>query len=118
MKRLMLPQRPPLVNKLLVPNFLLRTSLLTLINTVVLMVSLLGLLHIKQITCNYSSFFGSNVIKKSLNRRDFSIMNIVQLGHTRLTDAHLFFLVNRHQFALYVKLHSPFNTCVGLFTIY
>jgi len=32
---------------------------------------------------------GSNVMKKSLNRRDSSVLNRVQLGHTRLTHSHL-----------------------------
>jgi len=32
---------------------------------------------------------GSHVLKKSLNRRDSSVLNRVQLGHTRLTHSHL-----------------------------
>ena len=32
---------------------------------------------------------GSNVMKKSLNRRDSSILNRVQLGHTGITPSHL-----------------------------
>ena len=32
---------------------------------------------------------GSSVMKKSLNRRDSSVLNRVQLGHTRLTHSHL-----------------------------
>jgi len=32
---------------------------------------------------------GSNVMEKSLNRRDSSVLNRVQLGHTRLTHLHL-----------------------------
>jgi len=32
---------------------------------------------------------GSNVMKKCLNRRDSSVLNRVQLGHTRLTHSHL-----------------------------
>ena len=85
------------VNKLLTPNFLLRTSILALVNVVVL---------------------NGKFLWTPLDRRDSSIMNRVQLGHTRLTHSHI---LSGEPPPIYSVRQTPLTVqhfMLGLSTIY